>query len=141
MIQNMRKIPKYYIHETFDFNAPDALSAANYRDLLLESIFVPCPRGWWNLDSFRLSEALECGCIPIVENAPFDYFSRLFGESYPFPSLTSWNELTRIIRPLLAQPERLEKLRQDCYTWWINYKAKEKEHIAKLVELHLQLEP
>ncbi len=133
MIKNMRKIPHYHIHEIFDFNSPDALSASNYRDLLLESIFVPCPRGWWNLDSFRLSEALECGCIPIVEKSPLDYFSKLFGTSYPFPSLTSWKELQKIIRPLLEDPERLEQLRLDCYNWWMNYKASEKKHIANLV--------
>lgn len=139
MINNMRKIPHYHIHETFDFNSPDALSATDYRDLLLESIFVPCPRGWWNLDSFRLSEALECGCIPIVENAPFDYFSKIFGKSYPFPCLRSWNEVPKVLRPLFFHPERIEKLRQDCYQWWQNYKAETKKQIADLIQRNFEL--
>lgn len=137
MIQNMKKIPNYFIYEIFDFNSPDSLSAETYRDLLLESIFIPCPRGWWNLDSFRLSEALECGCIPIVEKTPFDYFSKAFGDSYPFPSVSSWDDLPRILRPLLSNPARLEKLRQDCFHWWINYKENEKRHIAALIDKYL----
>ncbi len=134
MIGNMKKIPGYFIHETSTFNAPECLPIAAYRDLMLESIFMPCPRGWWNLDSFRLSEALECGCIPIVEKTPFDYFAKLFDGPYPFLAVENWEEVPHLMKTLLADPERLEQLRLDCYHWWLEYKKNLEKKIADLVE-------
>jgi hypothetical protein len=139
MIQNMKKIPNYFIHETSNFNSADALPVNAYRNLLLDSIFVPCPRGWWNLDSFRVSEALECGCIPIVEATPFDYFSKLFQGPYPFLTVTSWEEIPSLILPLLENPDQLEFLRINCYKWWLEYKKTMKQKIASLVENAFEL--
>jgi hypothetical protein len=132
MYTNMLKIPNYHVHEIFEFWSPTSLSAEEYRDLLLESIFMPCPRGNWNLDTFRLSEALECGCIPIVDKTPLDYFAKLFGY-YPFIAVSSWEEAPKIINQLLANPEQLDQLQQRCSSWWIEYKEKLKDRIADLV--------
>jgi hypothetical protein len=40
------------------FDAPDGLSTSAYRAILLRSVFVLCPLGHVNLDTFRLYEAL-----------------------------------------------------------------------------------
>ncbi len=133
MITSMKKIPHYFIHETVNFGSPDALQVGAYRDLLLKSIFVPCPRGWINLDSFRLSEALECGCIPIVEKTPFDYFAKFFG-NYPFLSVESWDEAPALINDLLSDPKRLEELRSRCYHWWNDYKNQLQNQVATILE-------
>ena len=140
MIQNMKKIPNYYVHETSNFNSADALPVNAYRDLLLDSIFIPCPRGWWNLDSFRVSEALECGCIPIVEATPFDYFSKLFEGPYPFLKESSWEQIPSLLLPLLENPEQLELLRMNCYNWWLEYKKTTKQKITDLIKNSFQLE-
>ncbi len=132
MIDNMKTIPQYFFFETFKWSDPNALPVGDYRDVLLESVFVPCPKGWWNLDSFRLSEALECGCIPIVEKDPFDYFARFFGE-YPFLSVSSWNEAPAMMKQLLDKPEELEALRLRCYHWWLDYKTKLKKDTAQTI--------
>jgi len=85
-----------------------------------DSIFVPCPAGWQNLESFRTWEALEAGCIPIVERRPqFDYYAALC-EDYPFPSVTDWAEAA----PVLEMSDTdLEALRQRCADWWQERKA------------------
>lgn len=132
MINNMKKIPNYFFYEIFYFDAPDSLSAEDYRDILLDSVFVPCPRGFWNLDSFRVSEALECGCIPIVEKAPLDYFEHLFGK-YPFLAVESWSQAPELIKQLLANPERLEQLRLDCQQWWLEHKKMMKSQVGEVV--------
>ncbi len=132
MLESMKKIPNGFLYETSSFNAPNALAAHDYRDLLLESIFVPCPRGNWNLDSFRVSEALECGCIPIVEKTPFDYFQKLLG-FYPFLSVDSWEEAPLLIKRLLKNPKELERLRMESYNWWMLYKEILKEDIKTLI--------
>ncbi len=42
------------------------LTIGQYAEILSHAVFAPCPAGWENLDSFRVCEALEAGCIPIV---------------------------------------------------------------------------
>lgn len=134
MYQSMTTIPNYHVHTIFGFNTSDSLSTQSYRDLLLDSVFAPCPRGFYNLDSFRVCEALECGCIPIVEKFPLDYFAGLFDGNYPFPAVNAWSEAPVLINELMADPDRLEKLRIECHEWWIAYKNNLKRRIAGIVE-------
>ena len=49
------------------------LTTANHLNMLLDSVFVLCPRGN-NLETFRFYEALESGAIPIfVKGSSVDY--------------------------------------------------------------------
>lgn len=121
MIESMKGVPNGHIHETFTWNDPNALSVDQYRDLLLNTIFVPCGTGWVNLDTYRLYESLECGCIPIVENQPFDYFHEFLGEN-PFITVSSWDDAPDILNGLLSDPKKLEELQVRCSKWWENYK-------------------
>ena len=121
MAQSMKTIDGYTMHETFAFADPNGLAVNHYRDLLLTTIFAPCPRGFWNLDSFRVYEALECGCIPIVEKYPVDYFGKFFG-AHPFLVVESWDQAPQLINDLLADPVALEQRRRACYSWWCSYK-------------------
>ena len=137
MINYMKMIPGHFIYETFAWADANSLSTQDYRQLLLDTIFVPCPTGWWNLDSFRVCEALECGCLPIVEKKPFDYFSKLFGSRYPFLSVESWDQAPDLINKLLADPVRLEHARKQCHRWWRHHKIGLKKNIARLAEKKL----
>lgn len=139
MINQMKTIPNYFFYEIFSFNAANSLKPGDYRDVLLDSIFVPCPRGWWNLDSFRVSEALECGCIPIVERTPFDYFEKFYGK-YPFISVESWDGVPELINALRSDPLRLEQLRLECYQWWVKYKKEMKSQITDVVNTSFEEE-
>lgn len=132
MINQMKKVPNYFFYETFAFFDTNAMSAQDYRDVLLDSIFVPCPRGSWNLDSFRVCEALECGCIPIVEKTPLDYFANFY-QSYPFLAVNNWEEAPDMVNELLADPNRLEKHRSDCTVWWKKQKERLKNKVRNVV--------
>lgn len=136
MINQMKKVPNFYIYETFAWADVNSLSKEDYRNIMLDSIFIPCPTGWWNLESFRVYEALEAGCIPIVEKKPFNYFARLLRD-YPFPAVSSWEEAPDVINKLLADPERLEKLRAKCHRWWLKHKTKIKKETASLCKRKL----
>jgi hypothetical protein len=136
MYANMRKIPNHFVHEIPHFAASTMLPVNQYRDLLLNTIFVPCPKGNINLDSFRVCEALECGCIPIVEKSPYDYFAHLFGQ-YPFIAVNNWKEAPAIVKRLLADPKSLEELQTRCYNWWKDYKNSLKTKVADLIESKL----
>ena len=104
-------------HAIEGFGTPDSLSTADYRALLDDSVIVPCPAGWSNLETFRVYEALEAGCIPIVEKRPgFDYFTELLGP-HPIPTIFSWDEAPALIRGWQAEGT-MERVRSDCHAWW-----------------------
>jgi hypothetical protein len=99
-------------------NPTQPLAIADYAQLMEDTIFAPCPSGWQNLDSFRVCEALEAGCIPIVERRPsYDYFRHLFGD-HPMIAVSAWNEAPAAIAQLRADPNALEQRRLACETWW-----------------------
>lgn len=141
MMAHLGTVPNFFIHPTHQWGVldPNALSAADHRDLLLNTLFVPCPAGWWNLDSFRLCEALECGCIPIVEKFPLDYFRHFLGE-HPFLSVTSWAEAPALMNALLKNPEALEALRLKCQSWWVEYKHAMNKKLVGVVTEAFNLE-
>lgn len=133
MITALKTFPNCFVYETFAWADPNSLDAISYRNILLDSLFVPCPAGWVNLDSFRVYEALECGCIPIVEKGSEDYFSRYFGE-HPFITVDSWEQVPRHMNELLANPDLLEQRRIQCYEWWQAHKKMLNTHWIKTIQ-------
>ena len=131
MLEAMKSLPRGFLHLTQGFGSGDSLSTGDYRALLDDSIFVPCPGGWSNLESFRVYEALEAGAIPIVERRPaFDYFTALLG-AHPIPTVGSWNEAVRLVKGL--SPEVMESLGALCYDWWCEYKRRLKTDLSAIV--------
>jgi hypothetical protein len=134
MLQAMSSVDGGHVHATSatnplsptpeQRNAPDApLSVEAYAQLMSHTIFAPCPAGWENLDSFRGCEALEAGCIPIVERrASYDYFRHLLGE-HPMLSVSDWSEAPALIAALREDAGALDARRVACARWWHDYKA------------------
>lgn len=74
------------------------LDREKYLELLARSRVVLCPSGPHTVDSFRLFEALEAGCIPLADakTPQFEdpsYWTRVFGEPQAFPMLGEWESL------------------------------------------------
>jgi hypothetical protein len=123
MINSMKLVSGGAVHFTSSFGSSDSLATVDYRKLMDSSIFVPCPAGWTNLDSFRVYEALEAGCIPIVEQRKgFDYFSFMYGP-HPIPTVSNWDEAPELIHKIQAENEE-EELRKACYEWWQSTKCR-----------------
>ena len=87
-------------------------------EVLSSTEFMPCPNGFFHPETYRLYEALECGCIPIVENA-YKYYDRLFPKN-PFLKVDKWMEAKSIIQEW--KPKQIEEKREDCKIWWKQYK-------------------
>ncbi len=116
-------------HLTSGFGAADCLSTADYRALMDESVMIPCPGGWSNLETFRVYEALEAGCIPFVEKRKgFDYYRALLGP-HPLPTISTWAEGAALLRRLRDAGE-LPALQQACMAWWAAYKPRLKADLA-----------
>jgi hypothetical protein len=143
---NNRQKLKEYLEElpgpskvvkTGGWNSSDYLSTENYRDLLLETKYVPSPLGNVSPECFRTWEALEAGCVPFVEgvegNAGSMHYSRMsvkMGVPFPpFPQITEWNTLNS----QMAEWEKDPNLQKKCHNWWKNLKLKIKEKFQELV--------
>jgi hypothetical protein len=123
MLEAMSALGEGHRHLTEGFNTTDCLAIGDYRALLDETTIVPCPGGWSNLETFRVYEALEAGCIPIVERRPgFDYFTDLLGP-HPMPTVTRWAETVEIVRRMQKE-DRLEETRRECHAWWQSFKPR-----------------
>src|SRR5437868_14679039 len=83
------------------------LSEGAFRCLLSDSTFAPAPMGNVMAETWRFYEALEVGCIPIVERHwRLNYFEDLLGPN-PIPTFYSWPSARRFMLELRSQPAQL----------------------------------
>ena len=98
------------------------ISKSEFDPLLRDTIFAPCPMGNVMLETWRLYESLELGCIPLIEKRPaVDYYTNLFGPN-PIPAFYSWNAARRYAEVLLADRHRLNRVQGRIRDWWIAHK-------------------
>ena len=88
-------------------------------DILSSTEFLPCPNGFFHPETYRLYEALECGCIPIVENA-YKYYDRLFPNN-PFLKIDKWADAKSIISGW--GEDQIKKKSIECNKWWNEQKV------------------
>jgi hypothetical protein len=121
MLDQLRTVAGGFEHLISGWNSADSLSTADYRAVLDQTVFSPCPAGNGNLDTYRVYESLEAGCIPILERrAGYDYFERLL-PGHPMPVFSDWSEARDRIGGLAANGG-CEALRLACQGWWSSYK-------------------
>ncbi len=110
-----------------------SLPREEYVSWLRDAAFCPCPMGNVVLETFRVYEALEAGCIPIVEHRfGFDYFRSLLGEN-PLPSVRSWREGASFMQRLASDPGSLDACQGEIRQWWRFYKAKLQREVGEFV--------
>ena len=121
MTQALMPLTPNLVHST-ELGGLQPMSPLSYTQILRDSVFVPCPMGNVNLDSFRVYEALQCGAIPILERrTTLDYFTRMMG-SHPLPTFADWSQAARFIAALRYDHKALNSLQMACFNWWVDYK-------------------
>jgi hypothetical protein len=108
-----------------------ALDPTQMAELYRNSVFVPCPQGNCSIDSFRVTEALQAGALPIVESS--DYWNNLYGDDHPLLQIVDWATAPALINVLLKDPVALENYRANTYSWWIAHCEKLQNKIAGLL--------
>ena len=88
-------IKPFFCHKTEKFDRKN-ISVNEMSEILSSTEFIPCPYGFFHPDSYRVYEALECGCIPIVENA-YQYYDRLYPNN-PFIKIDKWQDAKSIMQ-------------------------------------------
>lgn len=99
-------------------------SQREYLEKMTRSKIVLCPSGIETPDTFRLYEALEAGCVPIVDafasnNQDWGFWQYLFKQGVPFPIIPYWSDLPELLPELLRDyPHNANKVS----AWWQNVK-------------------
>ena len=122
-------IKPFYSHKTKSFNEK-IIEVNEMSEILSSTIFIPCPNGFVHPETYRLYEALECECIPIVENS-YKYYDRLFPGN-PFLKIDKWIEAKSIISKW--ENDQVKNKQEECKIWWKNYKITLQENIKEKIE-------
>ncbi len=132
MVRALEPLTPHFLHIT-DRGQAERLDKSAYVQTLRDSIFVPCPMGNVNLESFRIYEALECGAIPILEKrVGFDYFKHLLGD-HPLPTFPSWRRAAQFLAGLRDDHAALDRLQSQCMEWWESYKGQLSAQIGRFL--------
>ena len=122
------EIKPFFCHKTEKFDRK-IISVEEMSEVLSSTQFIPCPNGFFHPETYRLYEALECGCVPIVENA-YQYYDRLFPNN-PFLKIDKWADAKTVVKSW--GEDQIKKKREECMTWWKNEKNKIQEFITKKI--------
>ena len=118
----------FFCHKTKKFDEK-IISVDEMSNVFSSTEFVPCPNGFFHPETYRLYEALECGCVPIVENA-YKYYERLFPNN-PFIKVDKWIEAKSVIKNW--EDDQIKKKQKECKTWWDGYKINLQELIKNKI--------
>lgn len=109
----------------------EKMAYPDYLKTMASAKVVLCPSGIESPDNFRLYEALEAGCVPIVDafstnhQAP-GFWNYLLGPDIPFPIVDYWDKLPDLLPELLRDwPHNANK----CWAWWQQKKREIKNRL------------
>jgi hypothetical protein len=91
-------------------------SKAEYKDFLLQTKVLLCPKGSVSTETFRLFEGLNAGCIVVSEKLPVLDIYR----DVPVIQINSWKEGLKKIDEILSDRNLLQKLHVESIQWWEN---------------------
>ena len=98
------------------------LTQPEYYARLEDAKIAPCPAGNLIPDSFRMVEAMEAGCVPIVDYRATDnipgYWSQIFHDA-PFPFIDDWTQLPGVMK---SELEQWSEKSSRVGAWWAAYK-------------------
>ena len=120
LLDKHENIKPNFINLTGDFSGKNSMNTEDYYDILNDSIFAPVPHGYFHPESYRLYEALEVGCIPIIEN-PFNYFDKFLPKN-PIPNINNWKDSSDFIKAHIGNYKEMEILKKKIQDWWIQHK-------------------
>lgn len=96
---------------------------------------APCPSGPLSVDSFRAYEALEAGCVPVLDARTPDvimpqHWHMVFDGEPPIPIVQQWDELPGIVRDTVEKwPVQSNRIQ----AWWSQQKRRwSRRYVADL---------
>ena len=118
LLFQFENIKPFFCHKTQKFNQK-IISVDEMSEILSSTEFIPCPNGFYHPETYRVYEALECECIPIVESA-YNYYDRLFPNN-PFITINKWSDAKPVMQGW--DENQIKKKREECKVWWTTLKT------------------
>lgn len=81
-----------------------------YLNLMHTTKISLCPRGWHNVESFRIYESMRAGCVVITEKLP----DRSYYKDIPVIQVDDWKEGLDVAKDLLKDTDKLTSLGAAC---------------------------
>ena len=88
LLYHHQKVKNGFSRATKKFGSKDSLSSVKYYEILKDTKFLPIPHGYYHPETYRLYEALESGCIPVIEN-PQNFFDKFYPDN-PILKIKLW---------------------------------------------------
>jgi len=129
-LEPLAVIPNHEVKYFPDWNDKNQLKDGEYMSLLLNSKFIPCPEGN-NTETYRLYEALECGCIPVFTKLP----TILLSSKIPFLKTETWEQVAELMQKFLDNPSQMNAYRNTILSAWLAYKSELKLRVEKWTTL------
>jgi hypothetical protein len=101
--------------------------------LLCHTIFAPCPMGNVVLETFRVYEALEMGCIPLVERRKWMPYYDLLLPGHPLPTFSNWRSARHFVEALLTDRTELTARQNNIAQWWREFKMMLRKDVTSFV--------
>jgi hypothetical protein len=101
------------VRVTEGFHQSAGSDPREYSQAMMNARLALVPRGATS-ETHRFIQALKYGCIVVTDCVPPVWFY----EQAPIIRLRHWDELEKVVLPLLARPERLESLHREALAWW-----------------------
>ena len=121
LIFQNKKIEPNFVNITKKFGGGNSLNAKEYYEIMGNTIFALVSHGYYHPETYRMYEALESGCIPIIEN-PYKIFDKFLPEN-PMINITLWKESNKIIEELINDENKLINTSTKINYWWDYFKS------------------
>jgi len=133
LLHQHQKIKNGFSRTTKEFASKNSLQASEYYDILNNTKFLPIPHGYYHPETYRLYEALESGCIPIIEN-PHKFFDQFYPNN-PLLKIQLWKESPIIINSYLEDEVKINELSSKIINWWDEYKKNLQNSFKKILNV------
>lgn len=136
-VETFSVIENNFVHLQQD-GVSQQISREQLIDVYLDSIFIPCSRGWTQTETNRIYESLMCGAIPVIVcgeeeyNVVFQFYGN-FQEKPFFIRENSWIEAVDKCKKLLDTPDELQKIQEYNIKWFNDIILNTKKLIQKAI--------
>lgn len=113
------------------------MDRSSYYVNMASAKIIPCPSGPATPDTMRMAEALEAGCVPIVDGNcsrngyPSGYWDFVLKSKPPFRIVEDWDTLPQI---MVEELEKWPANRDALLPWWVEYKRSMSDWLREDIE-------
>src|SRR5215467_13259998 len=118
MFEHFKSLQPYQCYFFGDKVGQPWLNRTQFRALLSNSVFSPCPMGNTVLESFRIYESLEMQCIPILERRRWMPYYDCLMPGHPLLTFLSWREARQFVQAVSRDGPRMVAYQQEIAEWW-----------------------